>query len=141
MWKKKENKGKSRDDYNKEAEDWRNKQKQTHVKGRSEKSSTESNKTEDNKTDDSSTNTKTNITDDSSTKTDVTDDSSTNNNEDDSSKVVDKKRKKKKRNKPGTVVSRGFKNISRKIKTAVWKAGKRRYSRRRIRRGGTKCPF
>ena len=102
---------------------------------------TESNKTEDNKTDDSSTNTKTNITDDSSTKTDVTDDSSTNNNEDDSSKVVDKKRKKKKRNKPGTVVSRGFKNISRKIKTAVWKAGKRRYSRRRIRRGGTKCAF
>ena len=28
-----------------------------------------------------------------------------------------------------------------KVKTALWKAGKRRYSKRRICRGGTKCSF
>ena len=41
--------------------------------------------------------------------------------------IPPKKRKKKKR------------GIVKKLKTAMWKAGKKRYSRRRICRGGTKC--
>lgn len=118
----KNNPGGSRDDYNKKATEYRESKKKTHVKGRSEESSTESKLTP----------IPTLPPKTVELKTDVE-------MEPVKAKPYRPKRKKTKSNKPGTVVSRTLKKVGKGIKKALWKRKKRCYSRRKVRRGGTKC--